>query len=63
MKGLNITPVIGRCLLTPFKHVWACGWHFWDLLLVQTIIMKGLPRLWLPIHPYNVPPVLLQWLS
>ena len=30
MEGMGVifAPVIGRHLLTPFKHVWAYGWHF-----------------------------------
>ena len=60
--GLKITQVIGRRLLTPFKHVWAYGWHLCNSWLVQTILMNGLPHFQLPTHPYNVPPVILQWL-
>ena len=28
--GVKFTPAIGTCLLMPFNHVWAYGWHFWD---------------------------------
>ena len=72
--GLKFTLRIGRRLLMQFKHVWACGWNFWDPQLVQTVLTEGLTCLWLPTHPstlhspsspptpYNVPSVILQWL-
>ena len=60
--GLKITPVMGRRLLTLFQHVRAYGWHLCDSWLVQTILMNGLPHLQLPTHPYNMSPVILQWL-
>ena len=28
--GFEIHPSDGEMSLTPFKHVWAYGWHFWD---------------------------------
>ena len=48
--GVKFTPGIGRHLhlLTPFKHVWAYRWHFWDPKLVQMVLMEGLVS---PIHP------------
>ena len=46
--GVKFTPGIGRHLLTPFKHVWAYGWYFWDPWLVQTVLMEGLVS---PIYP------------
>ena len=36
--GVKFTTTIGRCVLTPFKHVWAYGWHFWNPQLVQTVL-------------------------
>ena len=40
MEGMDVkfTPGIGRRLLTPFKHVWAYGWHFWDPQVVKTVL-------------------------
>ena len=28
--GSEIYPIDGETSITPFKHVWAYGWHFWD---------------------------------
>ena len=28
--GSEIHPSDGETSLTPFKHVWAYVWHFWD---------------------------------
>ena len=28
--GFEIHPSVGETSPTPFKHVWAYGWHFWD---------------------------------
>ena len=53
--GSEIHTSNGDTSLTPFKHVWASGWHFWDLSLALTVPMEGLARLRLPTHPLHLP--------
>ena len=75
MEGMVVkfTPAIRRHLLMPFKHVWAYGWLFWDLYLVQMVLTKGITHLRLSTHslhlllpppahpPYNMPSLISQW--
>ena len=58
MEGMDLkfTPAIGRCLLPPFKHVWAYGWHFWDPAIASPNSLNG--RFNPP--PASHPPLLLQ---
>ena len=51
MHGSEIHPSDGEMSLTPFKHIWAYGWHFWDPQLAKTVPKEGLTRLRLPTHP------------
>ena len=38
--GSEIHPSDGETSLTPFKHVWAYGWHFWNSWLVKTVLTE-----------------------
>ena len=52
--GVKFTSGMGRHL-TPFEHVWAYDWLFWDSWLVQTVLTDGLACLRLPTHPLHLP--------
>ena len=63
-RGSEIHPSDRETSITPFKHVWAYGWHFWDPYIASPNSPNGRfnpPAASHPPTPYNVPSVILQW--
>ena len=64
--GSEIHPSDGETSLTPFKHVWTYGWHFWDLYIASPNSLNGRfnpPPASYPSPPPTQPPPITrhQW--